>query len=92
MHHFYGRVLQQAGIAASDGGPLAEFVAYVLSPAGAHWCGGDCTAMLQAALTDAVSDLTAPLRQRSRAVALGRGASGSLRPSDAAPAAHPGRA
>ena len=54
VHHFYGRVLQQAGIAPSDGGPLAEFVAFVLSPAGAHWCGGDCTAMLQAALTDAV--------------------------------------
>ena len=42
----------------NEGGPLAEFVAYVLSPAGAHWCGGDCTAMLQAALADAVGDLT----------------------------------
>ena len=42
----------------NEGGPLAEFVAYVLSPAGAHWCGGDCTAMLQAALADAVADLT----------------------------------
>ena len=52
------RVLQKAGIAASDGGPLAEFVAYVLSPAGAHWCGGDCTATLQSALADAVRDLT----------------------------------
>ncbi len=56
--YFYGRVLQQAGIAVNDGGPLTEFVAYVLSPAGAHWCGGDCTAMLAAALTDAVGDLT----------------------------------
>ena len=50
--------LQQAGIPASDGGPIAEFVAYVLSPPGAHWCGGDCTAMLQTALSDAVNDLT----------------------------------
>jgi penicillin amidase len=58
MHSFYGRVLQQAAIAVNDGGPLAEFVAYVLSPAGAHWCGGDCTATLQAALADAVTDLT----------------------------------
>ena len=58
MHDFYGRVLQQAGITVNEGGPLAEFVAYVLSPAGAHWCGGDCTAMLQAALADAVTDLT----------------------------------
>ena len=32
MHGFYGRVLQQAGIGVNDGGPLAEFVAYVLSP------------------------------------------------------------
>jgi penicillin amidase len=58
LHHFYGLVLRQAGIPTSDGGPLAEFVAYVLSPAGAHWCGGDCAAILRAALTDAVTDLT----------------------------------
>jgi penicillin G amidase len=58
VHFFYGRVLQQAGIAVNDGGPLAEFVGYVLSPAGAHWCGGDCTAMLQTALADAIGDLT----------------------------------
>jgi penicillin amidase len=58
-HHLYGRVLQQAGIGGADGGPLVEFVAYVLSPAGAHWCGGDCTATLQAALGDAIADLTA---------------------------------
>jgi penicillin amidase len=56
-HYFYGRVLQQAGIAVNDGGPLPEFVAYVLSPAGAHWCGGDCTATLHAALIDTISDL-----------------------------------
>jgi penicillin G amidase len=58
VHYFYGGVLEHAGIAVSDGGPLPEFVAYALSPAGAHWCGGDCTAMLQAALTDAMADLT----------------------------------
>ncbi len=57
VHHFYGRVLQQAGIPVSDGGPLAEFVSYVLTPAGAHWCGGDCTATLQASLTEAINDL-----------------------------------
>ncbi len=59
VHHFYGRVLDHAGIAYADGGPLAEFVGHVLSPAGAHWCGGDCTATLQAALADAVKDLAA---------------------------------
>jgi penicillin G amidase len=58
VQHFYGLLLQQADIGANDGGPLAEFVAYVLSPAGAHWCGGDCTATLKAALAEAVRDLT----------------------------------
>jgi penicillin amidase len=59
VHHLYGRVLQQANISVNDGGPLAEFAAFVLSPAGAQWRGGDCTAMLQAALAEAVGDLTA---------------------------------
>ena len=90
MHYFYGRVLEQAGIAVSDGGPLLEFVAYVLSPAGAHWCGGDCTGMLQASLTDAISDLRRRFGNDPSAMALGRGASGGVRPPDAAPAAHPG--
>jgi penicillin amidase len=58
LQHFYGRVLREAGIPTSEGGPLPEFVAYVLSPEGAHWCGGDCAAMLRAALTDAITDLT----------------------------------
>jgi penicillin G amidase len=58
LQYFYGRVLQQGEIPVNDGGPLLEFVGYVLSPAGAHWCGGDCTSMLQASLADAVGDLT----------------------------------
>jgi penicillin G amidase len=57
VHHFYGFVLKRADIGVNDGGPLAEFVAYALSPAGAHWCGGDCTATLKTALTEAVQDL-----------------------------------
>jgi penicillin amidase len=57
MQYLYGRVLQHSGIPVADGGPLVEFVAYVLSPAGAHWCGDDCNAMLRSALTDAVKDL-----------------------------------
>jgi penicillin amidase len=59
IHAFYGRVLHQANIPASDGGPLIEFVAYVLSPAGAHWCNGDCTADLEASLVDAMQELAA---------------------------------
>jgi penicillin amidase len=58
IHFFYGRVLQQADVPRGDGGPLLEFVAHVLSPAGAHWCGGDCTSVLQASLGDAITDLT----------------------------------
>ena len=58
IQFFYARVLQQADVPRGDGGPLLEFVSYVLSPAGAHWCGGDCTAALQASLGDAVVDLT----------------------------------
>jgi penicillin amidase len=57
VRRFYGRVLQQAGIPLGDGGPLAEFVAFVLSPAGAHWCGGDCNATLRTSLTEAARDL-----------------------------------
>jgi penicillin G amidase len=57
MNRFYGRVLKEADIPLNDGGPLAEFVAYVLSPAGAHWCAGDCAGLLKAALGDAMRDL-----------------------------------
>ncbi len=59
VHHFFGLVLQQADIGINDSGPLAEFVAYVLSPAGDHWCGGDCTATLQKSLADAMHDIAA---------------------------------
>jgi penicillin amidase len=57
--HFYGAVLAKSRISVSDAGPLLEFVAYVLSPAGAHWCGGDCNALLQSSLTDALRDASA---------------------------------
>jgi len=59
VQHFYGLVLRKAGIDVKDGGPLAEFVAYVLSPAGAHWCSGDCAGDLHAALLAAVQALAA---------------------------------
>lgn len=57
VQYFYGHILEEHGIPRGEGGPLAEFVAYVLSPAGAHWCRGDCTAALHASLTDAMKDL-----------------------------------
>ena len=57
MYYLYNLVLKQAAIDPNDGGPQPEFLAYVLSPAGAHWCGGDCTGLLRTALGDATRDL-----------------------------------
>jgi penicillin amidase len=57
--HFYAAVLRHNGIGLNEGGPVAEFVAFVLSPPGAHWCGGDCNDMLQTALKEATAGLTA---------------------------------
>lgn len=59
VDRFYAAVLDKAGIPAAAGGPIADFVAFVLSPAGAHWCGGDCTALLKQSLDAANRDLTA---------------------------------
>ncbi|HUB46066.1 MAG TPA: penicillin acylase family protein, partial [Acetobacteraceae bacterium] len=39
--------------------PVPDFVAFVLSPAGAHWCNGDCSAPLAEALKTAVGELSA---------------------------------
>ncbi len=47
---FHRLVQQRAGIVGFAGGPIADFVGFVLSPAGAHWCGGDCTPLLREAL------------------------------------------
>ena len=58
LDQFYRLVLAKTAIPLSAGGPQAETVAFVLSPAGAHWCGGDCTDLLRQALVAAVADLT----------------------------------
>jgi penicillin amidase len=50
IREFHHLVRQRAGIATTAGGPEADFVDFVLSPAGAHWCGGDCTPLLREAL------------------------------------------
>ncbi len=52
-------VLQRAGIGPGHGGPVPDFVGFLLSPQGAHWCGGDCTPMLAQALETAVARNTA---------------------------------
>jgi penicillin G amidase len=66
---FYRSVLQQSGIAPNQGGPLLEFVSFLLSPApagatsvqaaadGKPWCGGDCTPVLRSSLERAVQSL-----------------------------------
>ncbi len=58
VSRFYALVLKQAGIPLADGGPIPDFVAFVLSPPGAHWCGGDCNATLAEALNTAVDELS----------------------------------
>ncbi|MGE0415895.1 MAG: penicillin acylase family protein [Acetobacteraceae bacterium] len=55
---FYRRVLGRAGVPVEHGGPLIDFVGYVLSPAGAHWCGGDCNTLLADSLAAADAVLT----------------------------------
>jgi penicillin amidase len=59
IDQFRDAVLARAGVPPAYAGPSSEFVAYVLSPAGAAWCGGDCTPMLSAALSAATADLAA---------------------------------
>jgi penicillin G amidase len=59
IDQFYALVLQKAGISLGDGGPIPDFVAFVLTPAGAHWCGGDCNTALADALKTAVDKLSA---------------------------------
>jgi penicillin amidase len=59
IQRFVELVLRGAGIPAANAGPRSEFAAYVLSPAGARWCGGDCAVVLRAALEASVEDLAA---------------------------------
>ena len=48
MEAFYNAVLHHVGLTAGVGAaPVSDFVASVLSPAGAHWCDGDCGTMLR---------------------------------------------
>jgi len=59
MDAFYIAVLRHAGLKAGVGAPVSDFVASVLSPAGAHWCDGDCAPMLRDSLADSVKTLSA---------------------------------
>ena len=57
LDQFYARVLARVGIPRAVAGPQMETVAFVLSPAGGHWCGGDCAPLLREALAAAVEEL-----------------------------------
>jgi penicillin amidase len=59
MEAFYAAVLHQAGLTAGIGAPISDFVASVLVPSGAHWCGGDCAPLLRDSLTEASTLLAA---------------------------------
>jgi len=56
MRRFRREVLDAAGVPANAVSPSLEFLAFVLSPAGAHWC-ADRTGMLSRALEAAMADL-----------------------------------
>ena len=57
LRRFEGAVLARAGVPPL--GPWTDFVAFVLSPAGRHWCGEDCTPLLVESLKTAIGELKA---------------------------------
>jgi penicillin amidase len=61
VQRFDRAILERAGIAGSWHGPWMEFSAWVLTPAGAAWCGGDCRPILRDALERAVDELSVKL-------------------------------
>jgi penicillin amidase len=61
IERFVELVLRDAGISRANAGPRAEFAAFVLSPHGRRWCGGDCAPLLRASLAAALADLRARL-------------------------------
>ncbi len=61
VQRFEALVLERHAIPLSAARPWADFVAYVLSPAGAAWCDGDCGPLLDQALADAMPRLAVRL-------------------------------
>lgn len=59
MFRFDDLVLARNNVPRPAPGPMTDFLHFVLSPAGAHWCGGDCGALLAQALRETVADLSA---------------------------------
>jgi penicillin amidase len=63
MRHFEADVLARNNVPTTAVRPWAEFIAWVLSPAGATWCGGSCTPVLNTALHEATAQLAAAYGQ-----------------------------
>ena len=57
IKRFRDKILARAGVPAASAGPMEEFVGFVLSPAGRHWCGETCGPISSAALQETVTDL-----------------------------------
>jgi penicillin amidase len=60
MRRFTDDLLDKIGVpheARAAVAPWSQLVRHALSPAGAHWCGGDCKPLLGQSLTEAVADL-----------------------------------
>ena len=55
LREFHRLVFRRQGLDPYFGGPMADFVGFVLSPAGAHWCGGDCSPLVKQALDTAIA-------------------------------------
>jgi penicillin amidase len=59
ISRFRDLVLARNSVLPHAAGPLLEFVAFVLSPQGAHWCGDDCRPLVAESLARASADLAA---------------------------------
>ncbi|HET9017938.1 MAG TPA: penicillin acylase family protein [Acetobacteraceae bacterium] len=60
MQRLYAMLLDRIGVppeGATAVAPWPTFLPYALSPAGAHWCGGDCGPLLADSLAAAATDL-----------------------------------
>ena len=59
MQLFVHRVLEASHVPENDAGPWSGFAAWLLTPDGGSWCGGDCRPILASALRDSVETLKA---------------------------------
>ena len=59
MQLFVSRTLAANHVAEADMGPWGGFLDWLVTPAGAVWCNGDCRPALGAALRDGVASLSA---------------------------------